>query len=257
VSHTIRRADLHQGLRDLVFKRGIQIEPGKRLIDVVKTRTRIQAEFADGSTAEADLLIGCDGVHSEVRGLIDRTAPAPRFAGLLNAGGYATGVRSEASIGTYEMIFGKRAFFGYVTAPEGTLWWFANLPCRDEPTREERAALTGEELRRRLLGQFEDDAGPARRLIRATSELGGVHAIHTVSGLKAWHRGRMIVIGDAAHAPTPKLRTGRIAGHRRRRHPRGPTEPDARSARRLHAFRVATAAAYRADRQVGGPHEQQ
>jgi 2-polyprenyl-6-methoxyphenol hydroxylase-like FAD-dependent oxidoreductase len=195
-------------LHQLVFERGTAVEHGKRLVGAVQTGTRVRADFADGTAAEADLLVGCDGVRSAVRRLVDPAASAPRFAGLLNAGGYSAGVRTEASIGTYEMIFGKRAFFGYVAAPDGTVWWFANLPRRDEPTRAERATLTGEKLRRQLFGYFEDDAGPAHRLIGASADLGGVHAIHTVSGLKAWHRGRVIVIGDAAHAPSPSSGQG-------------------------------------------------
>ena len=39
------------------------------------------------------------------------------------------------------MIFGKRAFFGYSARPSGEIYWFANLPRVDEPTRQELAAI--------------------------------------------------------------------------------------------------------------------
>jgi FAD-dependent urate hydroxylase len=208
VSHTIRRDDLHRGLHDLIGARGIQVNYGRRLTAVADTATGVRAEFTDGTTAEADVLIGCDGVHSVARRSVDPAAPAPRFAGLLNAGGYATGVRPEGAVGTYEMIFGARAFFGYVIAPDESVWWFANVPSREEPSRDERAALAGERLRARLLERYQGDAGPARQLIGATRDLGGLQAIHTVSGLRTWHRGRMIVIGDAAHAPSPSSGQG-------------------------------------------------
>jgi hypothetical protein len=47
------------------------------------------------------------------------------------------------------MIFGKRAFFGYAMAPDGEVWWFANVPRSDAPARGEVEA--GDERGRRLL----------------------------------------------------------------------------------------------------------
>jgi len=101
------------------------------------------------------------------------------------------------------MIFGRRAFFGYALAPDGEVWWFANVPQSREPARGEVQATDPEEWRRRLLGLFADDAGPAVRLIEATPQLSPASPIHAVPHLPAWHRDRMIVIGDAAHAPSP------------------------------------------------------
>ena len=95
----------------------------------------MRARFADASLDEGDLLIGCDGVHSTVRELIDPRAPKPAYSGLLTTGGYVQGVPVDTEPGSYEMIFGKRAFFGYALAPDRSVWWFANVPRIDEPTR--------------------------------------------------------------------------------------------------------------------------
>jgi 2-polyprenyl-6-methoxyphenol hydroxylase-like FAD-dependent oxidoreductase len=105
--------------------------------------------------------------------------------------------------GSYEMIFGKQAFFGYAVAPSREVWWFANVPRRDEPAHGELAAITGDEWRRRLLQLYAGDAGPAVTLIEATPALMAVSPIHTMPRLPTWHAGRMIIIGDAAHAPSP------------------------------------------------------
>jgi 2-polyprenyl-6-methoxyphenol hydroxylase-like FAD-dependent oxidoreductase len=200
VSHTIKRADLYRALHDEALARGVGIEHGKRLVEAVDTGAGVRAVFADGTEAEADVLIGCDGAHSTVRRSIDAGAPAPRYAGLINLGGYAHGVPVAAEPGSYEMIFGRRAFFGYATAPGGEVWWFANVPRRDEPPR---GALAGVDWRERLLALFAADAGPAIPLIRATPELMAAGPIHSIPHLPAWRRGRMVVVGDAAHAPSP------------------------------------------------------
>lgn len=202
-SQTLKRADLYRVLHEEASSRGIRIENGKRLVAAEDTGDGVRAMFADGSEAAGDVLIGCDGVHSAVRPIIDPAAPAPAYAGLLNTGGYANGAHVDTEPGSYEMIFGKRAFFGYATAPGGQVWWFANLPRGDEPARGEVEAISGDQWRPRLLELFADDAGPAIPLIDATPQIMTMSPIHTIAHLPAWHHGRMIVIGDAAHAPSP------------------------------------------------------
>lgn len=203
LSHTIKRAHLHRALQEEATRRGVRIERGKRLVHADQTGSVVRARFADGSEAVGDVLIGCDGVHSTVRALIDPRSPAPRYAGLLNTGGFASGVELDVEPGSYEMIFGQRAFFGYVPAPDGETLWFANLPHRREPQRGELTRATTEQLRARMHELYAGDSGPARALIGATAELPPTTPIHTVPHLPTWHRGRMLVIGDAAHAPSP------------------------------------------------------
>jgi FAD-dependent urate hydroxylase len=205
VSHTIKRGDLYRALHDEALARGIGIEHGKRLTEAVHTGDGVRAVFADGSEVEADILIGCDGVHSTVRRLIDPGAPAPRYAGLINTGGFARGVGVTAEPGGYETFFGKRAFFGCVAAPDGEVWWFANVPRRDEPARDAPAST---DWRERLVELFAGDASPAVDLISATDELFAPGPVHSIPRLRVWQRGRMILLGDAAHAPSPSSGQG-------------------------------------------------
>lgn len=202
-SRTLKRADLYAAVRDEALRRGIRIEQGKRLVDAADTGDGVRAVFADGSEAHGDLLIGCDGLHSTVRALIDPAAPAPAYSGLIGLGGYTRGVPVDSAPGTYRMVFGKRAFFGYVPAPEGEVWWFANLPRPREPARGEVETVGSQEWRSRLTELFADDAGPAAALIRASQEITPASPMHAMPALPDWRRGRMIVIGDAAHAPSP------------------------------------------------------
>ncbi|HYT26792.1 MAG TPA: FAD-dependent monooxygenase [Actinomycetota bacterium] len=209
-SHTLKRADLYKAVHDEAASRGIVVEHGKRLIDVEQTGDGVRALFADGSEATGEVLIGADGIHSVVRGLIDPNAPAPAYVGLVNLGGYARGVHVDAEPGSYTMIFGKRAFFGYALAPGGEVWWFANVPRGDEPDRGEVEAITAAEWQRQLAELYAEDAGPAVRLVQAsdTADVMKASPTHSIPHLPVWHTGRMIVIGDAAHAPTPSSGQG-------------------------------------------------
>ena len=208
VSRTIRRSDLYAAMREQAVSRRILTEHGKRLTDVKETDRDVTAIFEDGTTATSSALVGCDGVHSAVRSLIDPGAPQPKFAGLLNTSGYATGAEVTIAPGTYEMIFGKQAFFGYTVATSNDVWWFANIPEANEPRRNERIDPSGHALRQHLLELFRDDSGPAVRLINATQEITPLIPIHSVPHLPSWHSDRMVVIGDAAHAPTPSSGQG-------------------------------------------------
>ena len=202
-SQTMKRAELYRALLHEAARRGIHVEQGRRLTGAEVTEGGVRATFADGTDATGELLIGCDGIHSTVRKIIDPMAPAPAYAGLLNTGGYARGVPVGTEPGRYEMIFGKRAFFGYVVAPGGEVWWFANVPRRDEPGRREAPDLDGELWRSRLIKLYGQDAGPAVQLIEATPQIMPASPVHTMPHLPSWHSRRMIVVGDAAHAPSP------------------------------------------------------
>src|SRR5918999_4876763 len=142
VGVTLKRSDLYRALRDEARRQGVTIEHGRRLADVRPVPGGVVAEFTDGTTTGADLLVGADGIRSRVRQVIDPAAPPARYVPVLNIGGFAPAMEVDGVPGGYEMVFGKRAFFGYAKAPDGAVWWFANPPQRTEPAPGELAALT-------------------------------------------------------------------------------------------------------------------
>jgi 2-polyprenyl-6-methoxyphenol hydroxylase-like FAD-dependent oxidoreductase len=206
VSRTIRRAHLHRALHDEACRRGLQIEFGKRLVDASTGANGVTAKFADGSEERGDLLIGCDGIHSPTRGVVNPASPPPRYVGLLNFGGDTPGM-VVAPPGAWHMIFGSRAFFGFASDPNGGTVWFANVP-RHAATAEERASVTSDAWKRLLLDLFADDRGPATELIWAGRLELAADNTHDLPSVPTWHRGAIIVIGDAAHAPSPSSGQG-------------------------------------------------
>jgi FAD-dependent urate hydroxylase len=204
VTHTIKRADLYRVLHDQAIRRGVRIEHGRRLVDAETTPDGgVVARFADGSRAAGDLLIGADGIHSRTRRIIDPTAPEPRYTGLGNIGGFTRNASVNTKPGIYVMVWGRRAFFGYTVSPSGEIWWFANPPSARELTRAELAATTTEQWKRWLIDLFADDASPAVEIIEATTgELPATNQ-YDVPSVPTWHRGPMVIVGDAAHATSP------------------------------------------------------
>ena len=206
VTHTLKRADLYRELALAARSEGIRIEYGKRLVDAREVDGGVEARFADGSEAQADVLIGADGVHSRTRELIDANAPKPRYTGLQNVGGFVPAFDApQLQAATYRMIFGKRCFFGYTRAPSGEVWWFANPASARELSRAELAEI---DWRERLLELFADDHGAMCELIQRTPDSFVGTNQYDLGKVPRWQRGRMLILGDAAHAASPSSGQG-------------------------------------------------
>ncbi|MGW4965799.1 FAD-dependent oxidoreductase [Nonomuraea sp. NPDC004186] len=224
VSHTVLRSDLYRTMRDEAARRGIEVTYGKRLVSYDESARQVTARFADGTEATGDLLIACDGVHSSTRTILDPQAPAARYSGLYSFGGIVKDAGFPGEPGVYNMVFGKRAFFGYterrawggerqLASPaeprasatigavpkSGETWWFANLPRRLGDVPKDWKPV--------LVRAFEDDANFSAELIRRSDVEPG-SPIYDLPPVPVWHRGRVLLIGDAAHATSPSSGQG-------------------------------------------------
>jgi len=206
---TIERARLHRVLHDQARQRGVSLVRGKRLIDVEDSSDGVVARFADGSEERGGFLVGADGIWSTARRLLDPDAPRPEYTGLIGVGGLAADADLDPDPGTFEMMFGLRAFFGFIAIERGRILWFANLPVRPEPARDTLESVSPSAWKAELLEAFAEDASPARQLIERTDDSAfRLAAMHTLEPPRAWHRGRAVLVGDAAHATSPSSGQG-------------------------------------------------
>jgi len=203
VSRLMPRSDLYRALRDEAVARGAQIRLGARLTGAERVGDRVRATFADGSTAEGDLLVGCDGIRSRVRTIIDPAAPPVRYVPVLNVGGLVEDFPLDTPSDEFQMMFGKRCFFGWSATPSGGVAWFANPPRPEEPGPGVLSAMSDADWRAWLLELLSDDDSPACDIVRATPGPLFGWATFDIPSVPTWHRDRMIVIGDAAHATSP------------------------------------------------------
>lgn len=208
-SVVIKRGVLQRILRDAALREGVRIHFGKQLTSITKADGQgVVASFADGTTATGDFLIGCDGLHSRTRQLIDPSAPAPSYTGLISCGGFSYDTSVAPTPGTQHFIFGERAFFGYLAKPDGEIYWFSNLAYPGTPRRSDLEAIPQEEWQNRLLELYSNDQPFIQEIIRATRGDIGRYPIYDIPTVPHWHVESVVLLGDAAHATSPSAGQG-------------------------------------------------
>lgn len=159
---------------------------------------KVTAFFSDGTSAEGDALIGCDGAGSAVRRSMLGDQP-PRYSGYTAWRGVADLELKDSTPGE---SWGNGMRFGFFPLPEGRVYWFA--------TRNAPAGFDfGENQRNQLIDWFGDWHDPVANLIRQTPASEILHNdIYDRDPVKNWCDGNVILLGDAAHPTTPNLGQG-------------------------------------------------
>ena len=206
---SFRRPELAAALAAEAIRRGVDVRHDARVTAVETTESLGAVTLHSGDRLEADIIIGADGIHSVVRNAIDPHAPAPRYLGLANFGGITrgTGLGADLPPEAWTFVFGRHAFFGALPTPSGDVVWFVNEP-RDAISRSEVAATTDAAWLRHLADLAAPDSGPFADLISAGDlDLAG-DSTFDLRRIPIWSRGRLALIGDAIHAPSPSSGQG-------------------------------------------------
>lgn len=189
---------------DLVAALASHLPPGVakygfECVAVEGNATGATAQFANGHSDTADVVIGADGIHSAVRTALFGPQP-PRYSGYTCWRGVCP---RPANIepGYIGEWWGRGQRLGITTLPRDRVYWFATKnapPNGREP--DERAFL---------LKAFAGWAAPAEELF-ATTPADRVlrNDIIDRPPVRVWSKGRVGVIGDAAHPTTPNLGQG-------------------------------------------------
>jgi 2-polyprenyl-6-methoxyphenol hydroxylase-like FAD-dependent oxidoreductase len=203
----VKRGSLNKEIRNAALENGIAIKTGKKLKTVSQANGSVTARFEDGTEATADLLIGCDGLHSKTRRLIFPDTAPMRYTGLLSTGGFAQPGNVNDFKGAIQMIFGEKAFFAYAVSNRNEVWWFNNIARDTAPERNELNMTEQQELKTMLLDLHKKDPAPIAEIIRTSNHI-EMYPIYEIPFLQEWHKGNICLVGDAAHATAPHVGQG-------------------------------------------------
>lgn len=177
-----------------------RIRCGSRAAGITNTHNGIWLEFEDGSSVEGDLLIGADGLHSMVRGVVG--APPAKPTGWCSW----QGLVSLPDVGdkhTAQMIIGEHGNLGLWPAGGSDLQWWFDLPWSRDFVRPQRPI----EMIRSHFGGWSEAAD--RVLATLTDEdLAPSPFPHFRHPIPGPGRGPVTLLGDAAHTMPPTLAQG-------------------------------------------------
>ncbi|OAP60463.1 hypothetical protein AYL99_05465 [Fonsecaea erecta] len=211
----VSRGIVRQTLINVLRERDIELHCNAKCEQIRETeRGTVVATFADGRTEEADFLVGADGIHSRVRRHLDPSA-VPTFSGQLGVGGSLA--RSKLFKPGQEdmympcLILGKLNSFMFMpcTYTGDRVGCFATVEGADR-SREEWAQLQSDEaaLYKTLQSHHENETWPD--IVHVASQNVDKSSLtlwpyYKVPELSSWSSssGRVLVIGDAAHAMPP------------------------------------------------------
>ncbi|NKY52106.1 FAD-dependent oxidoreductase [Nocardia vermiculata] len=200
--HQVDRSALHGVLHDHAVDTGVRIEYSKRLVGVEEHPDYVTACFDDGSTATADILVGADGITSRVRRLIDPNAPGANYTGLLGFGAY-TECSFPIAPNTMVFAYGRNAYYLYWSMPDGRVGWGANLPHERYLSLTQARETPAEQWLATLREVYGGDT-PGAELARNTrpQDLITTGGLHIMPPVPHWYRDRLVLVGDAVHAPS-------------------------------------------------------
>lgn len=198
----IRRAQMHRILAGRLDALGVDIRLATTVtaIHSPSGSDHAQVTLSDGSTQRFDLIVGADGIRSQVRETV--TGPvAPRYTGF---GVWRSVHERPRTLDAKIMMMGVGKRLGIMPISDDRLYIFGTV---SEPADRWYPRETWPERMRERFAEF---GGPARQFLDQLSADSEVlyTAVEEVQAPLPWHAGRVLLIGDAAHASTPFMGQG-------------------------------------------------
>lgn len=222
-----RRTARHQLVRSLLdvidreHSNSVQIQWGKQVTNISEVDDQVQLSFEDQSVLQSDIALGCDGIHSATRRIWVEPTREKRYTGRAVSMGWVRGATDQgdkAASKSITLVNGERALrdTAAFNATKGVLIASFFEPSRKEiffahvrKMTEQKSALQDgwclsgkdqEQVQKDVVEAYGEGRVNGLRKSIASCDNWQVYPIYSLPPGGRWHRGRVLLLGDAAHA---------------------------------------------------------
>lgn len=196
----IARPALHEVLGSRAKAAGTVVRLGVTPLALDDDGDGVDVNFSDGTTARYDIVVGADGLYSETRARLFPDAPQPAFTGQAV---WRYNLPRRAGLDALH-VYNGRIGAGLVPMSDALMYMYVTTPEPGNPRypRDGIAAV--------LRSKLAQHAPDIRTLAEGIVDDDGVvyRPLETLLLTGAWHKGRVVLLGDAVHATTPHLGQG-------------------------------------------------
>jgi len=180
------------------------VHVGHRAIGFEQDEDGARIEFANGATAQADVVVAADGIHSELRSHVALPSK-PIFHGTISYRGLITRERlPDWPMDRWQMWAGPSRHFLVFPVRHGAMVNYVGFVPTDEEMKESWSAPGDPAVLRREFEGWDSRIGDVLRQVDKTFRW----ALYDREPLSTWSRGRLTLLGDAAHPMLPHLGQG-------------------------------------------------
>lgn len=202
----IMRPVLARILAEATRASGAQVFLGCTFTTIEQDDAGVDVTFTDGQRRRYDLVIGADGLYSQVREAVFPDAPKPRYSGQAV---WRAVLPRPAEVTTAIMWLGEKVKPGVNPVSKDEMYLFVT---EHRPTNEHVDPATFATQLKALLADF---PAPLVQQMRAQINETSQIVYRPLEGMlmqRPWFKGRIVLIGDTVHATTPHLASGACIG---------------------------------------------
>ena len=199
--YPVSRAELQNMLMDEFGHDNIHL--GKKMLSMQQNDHDVTVCFADGTEITTDLLVGADGTHSITRAYVLGEYVERRYAGYVNWNGLVDISADLAPADQWTTFVGEGKRASLMPVAHNRFYFFFDVPL------EAGLENNRSEYKKLLKSYFDGWCSQVQNLIDSIDEQKTNRVeIHDIEPFADFYKGRVVIVGDAAHSTTPDIGQG-------------------------------------------------